>query len=221
MRRRRNTESYSRKKKYVDPRPFFIIVCEGKVTEVDYFKSFPYYQNLGGVSSCGYIYSHAPIYIEPEAGQHEQVVHRACRIYAELNKKYGSILPKEVWCIFDCDNDVKRLNNAIQLAKAKGFNYIYSIQCFELWYLLHFQMLTTAINKREYDKRISKNLGINYSHGTIGMYKLLENFQRNAICNARQLWEQKSRIDELQSDPITNVFQLVEALNDAYRKLNR
>ena len=104
VRRRRNTESYSRKKKYVDPRPFFIIVCEGKVTEVDYFKSFPYYQNLGGVSSCGYIYSHAPIYIEPEAGQHEQVVHRACRIYAELNKKYGSILPKEVWCIFDCDS---------------------------------------------------------------------------------------------------------------------
>jgi hypothetical protein len=39
---KRDSNSYKRKKKYIRPSPFFIIVCEGKVTEPDYFKGFPY-----------------------------------------------------------------------------------------------------------------------------------------------------------------------------------
>jgi hypothetical protein len=211
--KKRDSKSYKRKKKYIRPSPFFIIVCEGKVTEIDYFKGFPYYSKLG----TGY--SHASVYIEPGAGQHECLVAKAHKVWIELNKKYGTISPCDVWCVFDCDGDADGLNRAIQAAKSKKFNAIYSVQCFELWYLLHFQMVTGAINKTEYDKKISEYLGIDYTHGTRGMYALLEERQGDAIRAARQLWEQKAKMGELQGDPITNVFLLVEALNSAYERL--
>ncbi|NLN65518.1 MAG: RloB domain-containing protein [Clostridiaceae bacterium] len=126
MREKRDLSSYKRRKKNIRPSPFFIIVCEGKVTEVDYFKGFPYYCycKLGGVSNRGCYYSHAAVYIEPEAGQHEKVVEKASEVFDELNKKYGTIDPGEVWCVFDCDGNTAGLNRAIQAAEAKKFNAI-------------------------------------------------------------------------------------------------
>lgn len=219
MRKSRNASSYRRKKKYIRPSPFFIIVCEGKVTEVDYFKEFPYYCRLGGGPDGEYQYRYAAVYIEAAAGQHGKVVERACEVYAELINKYGTVYPDEVWYVFDCDGDIDGLNRAILAAESNKFNAIYSIQCFELWYLLHFQMVTGAIFKKEYDKRISKYLGIRYSHGTRGMYGRLIERQEYAIKTAKKLWEQKAQMGELRSDPITNVFVLVEALNNAYERL--
>ena len=211
--KKRDSNSYKRKKKYIRPSPFFIIVCEGKITEPDYFKGFPYYGKLG----TGY--SHAAVYIVPDAGQHEAVVTKAYEVWKDLNEEYGTISPNEVWCVFDCDGDPDGLNRAIQAARSKKFNAIYSVQCFELWYMLHFQMVRGAINKTEYDKKISEYLGIDYTHGTRGMYALLKEHQDDAIRTARQLWEQKAKMCELQGDPITNVFLLVEALNSAYETL--
>jgi uncharacterized protein len=52
-----------------------------------------------------------------------------------------------------------------------------------------------------------------------GMYEYLEEFQQTAIENAKRLWEEKKKMCNLQEDPITNVFVLVEALNEAYEKL--
>ena len=101
MRKSRNASSYRRKKKYIRPSPFFIIVCEGKVTEVDYFKEFPYYCRLGGGPDGEYQYRYAAVYIEAAAGQHGKVVERACEVYAELINKYGTVYPDEVWCVFD------------------------------------------------------------------------------------------------------------------------
>jgi hypothetical protein len=217
--KKRDASSYKRQKKYIRPSPFFIIVCEGEITEADYFKGFPYYSKLGAVSDNGFQYSHASVYIEPGAGQHEKVVTKAHKVWIELNKKYGTIKPSEVWCVFDCDGNPNGLNCAIQAARSKKFNAIYSVQCFELWYLLHFQMVAGAISKTEYDKRISEYLGICYTHRTRGMYALLKERQNFAIQNVKQLWKLKAEMGELQGDPITNVFLLVEALNSAYERL--
>lgn len=219
MRKKRDTSSYKRQKKYIRPSPFFLIVCEGKVTEVDYFKAFPYYSKLGATADSVYHYSYGAVYIVPGAGQHESVVTKAYNVWSELNKEFGTISPEEVWCVFDCDGHPDSLNRAIQAARTKKFNAIYSVQCFELWFLLHFQMVTGAISKNDYDKKISEYLGIRYTHGTRGMYNLLKGRQEFAIRTAKQLWKQKEQMGELQGDPITNVFLLVEALNSAYQGL--
>lgn len=206
MAKGRRTSSYRRRKRGIRPNPFFIIVCEGEVTEPDYFKSFPYSCKLG------YSYVHGTVHIVSGAGQHEKVVIKADEVWRKLKKEYGAISSNEVWCVFDCDGNTDSLNRAIKAAESKGFNAIYSIQCFELWFLLHFQPLTTAIDRKDYDRRLSNHLGINYEHGMKGMYHLLQNRQEDAIRAAKQLWEQKAELGELTGDPITNVFMLVEAL---------
>lgn len=219
MKSKRSAVSYRRKSKTIRPNPFFIIVCEGKVTEPEYFKKFPYYYKVGGLSPEGMHYSHKPVHIEAEAGQHAQVVKNAVRILREMNKTFGTIEKKDVWCVFDCDEKPDSLTEAVQMATAQGFNPIYTIQRFELWFVLHFQHLSTAINPKDYDKKTSKYCGINYEHGTLGMYELLEARQQIAISNAKQLWAEKERNGNRFEDPITNVHLLVEALNQAYTNL--
>lgn len=219
MRHKRSDRSYSRKKKSIKPSPFFIIVCEGSVTEVDYFKSFPYYRQLG--KRTGYqSYQHESIRIDGGAGQHEKVVAKASKVFREFNDMYGGISPSEVWCVFDCDNNPTELQKAVTSARKKGFNPIYSVQCFELWFLLHFQVLTTAIPKSDYDKKISQYLGINYSHGTTGLFSKLEGQpQQHALKVAADLWERRLDENQLFEDPLTNVFLLVNELNLAFNNI--
>jgi len=220
-RARRTEESYKRKSKKVRPNPFFIIVCEGKISEVDYFKSFPYYSKIGSTTISGQYFLHQPVYIEGSAGQHAQVVRAAEKVFKEKKKAYVDIRPEEVWCVFDCDKNIAELSKAVKLAEAKKFKPIYSIQCFELWYLLHFQYLSTAIEKEHYDKKIGKALGISYAHGTTGMYQRLLPYQETALMHAKALWEQKKKDNLLFEDPVTNVQELVLALNDAYSRVQR
>lgn len=221
MKKRRGDSSYQRKKRYIRPTPFFIIVCEGSVTEEDYFKSFPYYHSLGGGSYGlnGQSFIHKAVHIEAGAGQHVKVVEKADRVYKDFLKEYGTINPNEVWCVFDCDNDMKGLRSAVQAAKNKGFNAIYSIQCFELWYILHFQRITSPIEKKEYDKKISKFIGVKYTHGMRGMYNILLPYQELALNTAKQIWNEKFEEGKLFEETITNVHELVIALNQAYKNL--
>jgi hypothetical protein len=148
-----------------------------------------------------------------------KVVEQADRIYKKFHKEYGTVSPKEVWCVFDCDYDVDALRQAVQAADKKGFNPIYTIQCFELWFVLHFQALSVAIEKKEYDNKISTYLKMKYSHGTRGIYQLLEPYQNRAIKLAEQLWNDKKQL--VFEDPITNVHKLVLELNNAFANLRK
>jgi len=212
----RSDSSYKRKPRNIRPRPFFLIVCEGQNTEVDYFKSFPYYR-CRGVLSRGQFFSHGPVHVVGKAGQHESVVNKAEEIYQDLVNEYGYFSRDEVWCVFDCDENDSALKKAVQLAESRGFRAIYSVQCFELWYLLHFENITSPIRKSEYDKRIGGHLKINYTHGTTGMYDRLLPYQSDAILRAERLLKLKQNEGEM-SDPVTKVFELVKALNDAHEK---
>jgi hypothetical protein len=128
------------------------------------------------------------------------------------------IKPENVFCVFDNDNNDKKLKDTIEIARKYGFNPIYSVQCFELWYILHFNYLQSSIEKERYDKIISKKLGINYTHSFKGMYDLLEDMQDNAIKYSIKLYKERERNNELFKDPVTNIFMLVEAINKANEK---
>ena len=100
MRRKRNLNSYKYSRKYSFPNPFFLIVCEGEISEPEYFKSFPYYSKLGKTDEKGYNRSFGSVYIEGAAGQYKKLVKRAKEIYRYLKREYGTIKPKDVWCVF-------------------------------------------------------------------------------------------------------------------------
>ena len=69
----------------------------------------------------------------------------------------------EVWAVFDKDDfPDARFNEAIRLAAANGIESGHTNQAFELWYVLHFQFLDTAIDRKAYFKILSKILGEGY-----------------------------------------------------------
>jgi hypothetical protein len=90
--------------------------------------------------------------------------------------------------------------------------YAISNQSFELWYVLHFQFLCTAISRQDYVQRLEKLLNSHYTKNDPDMYKKLESRQQEALQNARHLLEQYSSWDPVSSDPSTTVHHLVEEL---------
>jgi len=212
----RDDKSYKRKKKGVQPQPLFLITCEGEKTENYYFSEFPYCNSLGAANQLGQYYLTNAVYIKKAAGQHCGVVDTARTVFLELKKRGLLIKPQDVWCVFDCDNDIDSTRQAVERAHILGYNSIYSIQCFELWYLLHYQELNGVVNKEEYDKKISQYIGQEYSHEIKGMYKTLFEQQTDAIRRAERLWNNADRDGDLFCDPVTNVHILVEALNKAH-----
>jgi hypothetical protein len=66
----------------------------------------------------------------------------------------------EVWVVFDKDDfPVSDFEKAVQLAADNHIKCAYSIESFELWYLLHFNYYDTRISRDEYSKKVSSLLG--------------------------------------------------------------
>jgi hypothetical protein len=196
---------------------YFLIVCEGKQTEPNYFKSFP--KKVGK-----FIYD-----IEFEGGGIStlKVVEKAIELRNKSKQKYD-----RVWAVFDKDSFTPNsFNSAILKANANNISCAWSNEAFELWYLLHFHNRVTPMRRIEYEKAIeeavNEKLGKNrkqfkYKKNDTGMYLLLNRIgdQFSAIKWAKELSE---RIDGQQFanyNPQTMVFKLVKELNGQSEELN-
>jgi hypothetical protein len=119
----------------------------------------------------------------------------------------------QVWCVFDRDsNPAVQFNAAIDLAKRNGIRVAYSNQAFELWYLLHFQYLDTALHRKDYIQRLATHLGHPYQKNDFHVYAELLPLREQAIHNTRQLLAQYQPTRPAEDDPSTTVHRLVEQL---------
>jgi hypothetical protein len=194
--RKTNSRSYSTRKLDVrEVKQRFLIVCEGKKTEPYYFKSFRVPK--------------AVVAIEGAAGDPTRLVNSAYKLANE--DEYD-----QVWCVFDRDEGAwtaQNFNNALQNAKTYGFHVAYSNECFELWYILHFEFLNTGLPRSDYEDKLSELLGIKYRKNDLTIYQQLLAKQQIAIKYARKLIESYNLIDPERNNPSTTVHLLVEALN--------
>ncbi len=103
--------------------PVLLILCQGEVTEVEYFRHFEL--ATATVEAVGRAYD--PEKLVEEALTRREAARRARQPY------------DQVWCVFDKDDtEPGRFHAAIQRAQAMGVHVAYSNQCFEFWLLLHF-----------------------------------------------------------------------------------
>ena len=181
-------------------RKTFIIVCEGKKTEPNYFKQFRVYVKVRDIDIIGL--GANTITVVEEAIQQKQENPSA-----------------EVWGVFDRDSfQAQNFNGALNLAKRKGIKIAYSNQAFEIWFLLHFHYHTTGTNRSLYKKMLShpKRLGFTYAKKDTDMYDILKDRQAIAIQNAERLLQSYSPHHNPEKDnPCTTVHHLVQALNEA------
>ena len=121
-----------------------------------------------------------------------------------------------MWCVFDVDEYWKENKNEFKKAINKAFNndinLAWSNESFELWFLLHFNQLTTPISRNDYNKKLKdlfkKKFSADYKKNMNGVYNLLSDFQAEAIKNAKIIFKN----NKIEKNPSTAVFLLIEEI---------
>lgn len=179
-------------------RKAFLIVCEGEKTEPLYFKGF----KLGSVEVRG-------------LGKNTKtLVEDAIRL-KEAGDPYD-----QYWCVFDRDSfPANQFNGALQKAASAGFEVAYSNEAFEIWYLLHFDYIESALSRRQYPGKLEERLGRAYRKNDPDMFETLRGRLPQAIRNAEKLLARYPNHNPEKDNPCTTVHRLVEALNEELEKV--
>jgi len=179
-----------------------LIVCEGTETESNYFKGFKANPEVfDDIDVQGTGYNTISLITEAIRRKNEAI---------QKNEPYI-----ETWCVFDKDDfSTEAFEKAIRLAEQNQIKCAYSIEAFEIWYMLHFNFYETAFSRSQYEEKLSELLKKPYLKNDPGMYLLLSKKQSRAIQNARKLYNKQCLLPLKDRNPITTVFQLVERLID-------
>jgi hypothetical protein len=192
-----------RRAPFRDPKPTILIVCEGKVTEPEYFRVFQ--------SVCRN--PRVRIRIADAHGVPKTLVEAAKRYKREAEKdaareKDDNLAYDSVWCVFDTDEH-PHVPDAKQMARDGDIDLAVSNPCFELWLLLHFrdnpgmqrrdkvhEMLTECVSK--YDKHI------HYAEYSAGY--------QQAVTRAKRMDQAADEAGEAGRNPTTGVYRLTELI---------
>ncbi len=176
-----------------DKRQRFLIVCDGQ-TEPNYFRNFRV--TTLDVKAVG-------------TGKNTLgVVDEAIKLRDNDDDHYD-----QVWCVFDKDDfSIYQFESAITKANANDMKVAYSNQAFELWYLLHFEYINTAVDRKTYCDKLSKHLGSKYQKNSTDIYQKLLCYRDQAIKNAQRLLKEYNPSHPGRDDPSTRVHELVIAL---------
>ncbi|GAA3928903.1 hypothetical protein GO495_06420 [Chitinophaga oryziterrae] len=184
---------------------YFLVVSQGTETEILYFK---------------YLASLLPpkiVSIETKGHSKDTiaVVRKAVEL-RELRQK-NTHMPNynEVWALFDKDDFTdKDYEIAISFANKEGIESGHSNECFELWYLLHFADLESAIGRKVYFERLSKLLNTNYSKSEPTVCERIhkEGDVKRAIVRGKRLEALHNGKNAAAASPYTRIYILVERL---------
>lgn len=195
--RRKGKKEYRRQVATRKPEKTFLIVCEGTKTEPNYFRSFKVLSANVEVLGTG--------------RNTLSLVNYAEEVRQERPDEFD-----EIWLVFDKDSfSAVNFNNAVAYCEAhreEGFRVAYSNEAFELWYLLHFELVKRPVSRFEYADLLSRRLGFRYKKNLPNLYRRLQERQPDAVKHARQLYEKRSN-SPAKDNPSTTVFLLVEELN--------
>lgn len=179
-----------------ETRKVILIVCEGTKTEPNYFEDMGKHLRINAV-----------VEIDGTGRNTRDLVN-----YASSRKSEDF---DEIWCVFDKDDfSDDDFNGAIQKAEQEEIRVAYSNECFELWYVLHYNFHTTAHKRDHYCSRLNTLIGERYEKGSSGMYyKLLEKLPK-AIKHAQQLFREHENKTPARANPSTTVHLLVLRLQE-------
>lgn len=134
------------------------------------------------------------------------------------------VIYKHVWVVYDTDDfPAENINKTAELCEAENkgndetiYHAIWSNQCIELWYLLHFCYFHSDIDRKGYWPKLSdwlKSLGYEeYEKNRPDMFQLLRPFMEVAIANAKRLDKTNAGKSPASAAPGTKVYELIEKL---------
>lgn len=200
----------------------YLLVCEGEKTEPLYFESFKKLVNKKYKDTIK-VNRYTIDILGTGRNTEDLVKYTEEAIQRELNQ--GSLPYGNVWVIFDKDDFSKaQFNNAIYKSKNNGYNVAWSNECIELWFILHFEYLNTAITRTQYIEKLNEYfevLGLGkYQKNMTNIYEIItSNGNVNAaIANAKKLEKANEDREPADKMPCTTVYKLVKELNDILKQ---
>lgn len=196
-------------KKSIQPE-YHLIVTEGIKTEPNYFNAIKKIINQNYKER---------IQIEV-SGEGDNTVN-----LFEIAKGYAEKNPngyKHVWVVYDTDDFPKENIDAVSVLckensnNDRQYHAIWSNQCVELWYLLHFSFMQSDLHRKEYFPKLDESLQrINagkYEKNREDMYYVLKPYMDDAIRNAKALSEINRGKSPSESAPGTMIFEFIEKI---------
>lgn len=191
-------------------RLYFLIVCEGEKTEPNYFRQLKRSLPPGTVD--------VQMEVEGAARNTNSLVEYTKRHLEKSTQKYD-----RVWVVFDRDSFTEaNFNDAIQNAKNNNIQTAWSNEAFELWFLLHFEYISTHMSRTDYkgflEKQLTQRLGkvYKYQKNDLNTHKLITTHgnQEQAIKWAKKLEKEHGCTRYAIHNPCTKVYQLIEELEN-------
>ncbi len=196
-----NSYSHRRKRGSRAKRLVLLIVCEGE-TEKLYFERLR--PEVRWVASLN---------IEiPQTKERDplNLVKYAQKLSSENG--YSITHGDQIWLVFDMD-EPRRVRKAVREAKKYKYNVALSIPSVELWYLLHYEYLTTSMDSRTVEKRLKHHLP-HYKKTDPEIPSKIRDRRDIALENAKKLLKfhemQNRDVYEEEANPLTHIFELVE-----------
>lgn len=129
---------------------------------------------------------------------------------------------RHVWIVYDTDDfPSEHIDTTADLCRDYSteeteYHAIWSNQCIELWFLLHFIYLQSDLHRSAYWPKLTdwlKNIGAgSYEKNRSDMYNVLQPYMDIAIANAKRLDVENKGKTPSHSAPGTKVYELIEKL---------
>ena len=186
-------------------RRFFLIICEGIETEKNYFEAMR--SDLPkGILKIRVVHSKRP------------TMGLVVRAEAELRRIQRTQTVDHVWLVFDRDSfNANEFNGAVRASRDNGYHAAWSNECFELWFLLHFEAVNSRRSRGELkvqlSRQLKKHFGKTYEKNDAEMYQNLKNLRTVALDRAKKLCDyHPSNRAPSDANPCTYVHELVGEL---------
>jgi len=205
---------------------YHLIVSEGTKTEPQYFEGLKKEINQG--------HGKGRIHIEIE-GEGRNTLSLLDRAIEHVRKNNNPI--RHVWLIYDKDDfPPADFDNTASKCEARNkksreespddfitYHALWSNQCVELWFLLHFMYYQSDVHRLEYkpllDEHLSKLQRGAYKKNREDIYEILRPHLKTAIRNAKLLKSIHGDMTPSKNKPGTKVFEIFDTLSP-YIKLD-
>lgn len=197
-----------RRRPFLEPRLRVLVICEGKVTEPQYFEAFRREERNRLVD----------VVIDNASGVPKTLVERAVvrKKRAELDAKQAhddNLKYDEVWCVFDVDEH-PNLPDARQQARDNGIKLAVSNPCFELWLLLHFTDQTAHIERGAAKASLRNYIRDYHKHVP---FESLRSGYEDAVRRAKVIERRAKEGGDENGNPTASVYKLTERIVEVSR----
>ena len=145
------------------------------------------------------------------------LLERAQQLVSAAPDKY-----KHVWLVYDkddfpkddFDNTYYRCSSLSESNSTVTYHALWSNECIEYWFLLHYKHLDSALHRSEYYPKLTECLGSKYEKNRDDIYSLLKPNIGIAIENAKGIMSSRNGSSPSQCTPGTTVYEIFEKLQN-------